>query len=103
MKLGILGALVVFAVPLAAAAQSPSPKQADLEDALRVRQFICNGIAQVRARGGSDYSAADLVQCLSQLDVQRTEYQQFVAAASGTQQAAATSPRKHPVLADAAR
>ena len=105
MKLGILGALVVFAIPLAAAAQSPAQKKADLEEALRVQQFICNGIVQVRARGGTDYSDGDLVQCLVLLESQRSEYARFVAGA-GAQATPAAAPRKavastHPTLADA--
>jgi hypothetical protein len=108
MKLGILGALVVLAVPLAAAAQSPAHKKADLEEALRVRQYICNGIAQVRARGGSEYSDGELAQCLARLAAQHVEYQQFMAAAASAQPAAAASSRKqlagiHPALAAADR
>jgi hypothetical protein len=77
MKFGVIGALVVV-LPISAMAQSTSQKQANLEDALRVRQLICNGIADVRARGG-DYSAHDMTQCVIALEAQRAEYAQFMA------------------------
>jgi hypothetical protein len=101
MKLGILGAAVVMALPLAAMAQSLPQKKTDLEDALRVQQFICNGIADVSARGGGDYASGDVVRCRVALDAQRAEYQSFMAqynaqvaatpAASHRSQAAATN------------
>jgi hypothetical protein len=79
MKLTIFGAVVALTLPLSAMAQSLPQKRADLEEALRVRQFICNGIADVNARGGSEYSADDLARCRSTLDAQRAEYQRFLA------------------------
>ncbi len=78
MKLGVLGAMVVLALPFSAMAQSLPQKKADLEEALRVKQFICRGIADVMMRGGVDYSAGDLARCRVALDAQRAEYGQFM-------------------------
>jgi hypothetical protein len=107
MKLGILGAAVVLALPLSAMAQSLPQKKADLEEALRVQQFICNGIADVSARGGSDYAGPDLVRCRVALEAQRAEYQRFMAEYSA-HPAPAPSPRSQvatnrTALADVAR
>lgn len=93
MRFGILGAAVVLALPLAAAAQSLPQKKADLEEALRVQQFICNGIADVTARGSGDYAANDLVECRVALEAQRAEYQSFMVRYNSAQTAAA--PTSH--------
>jgi len=97
MKFSVFSAGLVLALPLAAMAQSLPQKKADLEDALRVQQFICSGIADVGARGGSDYSAGDLVRCRAALEEQRAEYQRFMAAYAS----AANAP--HPQLATKSR
>jgi hypothetical protein len=81
MKFGIILGAVVVALPISAMAQSPAQKQADLAEALRLQQLICNGIADVRARGG-DYSDHDLAKCVIALEAQRAEYARFAAAAS---------------------
>ena len=78
MKFGIISAVVV-ALPMAAMAQSPTQKQADLAEALRVQQLICSGIADVRTRGG-DYSDHDLAKCVIALEAQRAEYARSMAA-----------------------
>jgi hypothetical protein len=108
MKLGILGAAVVLALPLSAMAQSLPQKKADLEEALRVQQFICNGIADVSARGGSGYAGPDLVRCRVALEAQRADYQRFMAEYSSAHPALAPSPRSQvatnrTALADVAR
>ena len=87
MKLGVISAIVI-AFPMTAMAQSPVQKQADLAEALRVQQLICNGIADVRARGG-DYSDHDLAKCVIALEAQRAEYARSLAA-----NAAPTAPRR---------
>src|ERR1700733_2870625 len=94
MKLGILSAIVVLAVPLVASAQSVPQKRAGLEEGLRVHRFICDGIAGLRSRGSSDYSAADLAQCLAQLDAQRVEYLQYMTAENQGQHIAAAAPHQ---------
>ena len=82
MKLAIFGA-IALALPLSAMAQSLPQKKADLEEALRVKQFICKGIADVSTRGGADYSSDELTRCRAALDAQRAEYQQFMAQYAG--------------------
>jgi hypothetical protein len=79
MRLSIIGAVVVLALPVAAGAESISQKQANLEEALRQRQLICSGMADVNARTGA-YSGHQLAQCLVTLEEQRTEYLRFLAA-----------------------
>jgi hypothetical protein len=78
MKWGIVSAIALLAVPVAAGAQSISQKQADLEEALRQRQLICSGMADVKSRTGT-YSDHQLAQCLIKLEEQRTEYTRFMA------------------------
>jgi hypothetical protein len=91
MKTGILSAAIVLSLPLAAMAQSVPQKKADLEEALRIRQFICSGMADVSARGGPDYSNVDLIRCRAALDAQRAEYQRFLAENSGALSNVATA------------
>jgi hypothetical protein len=79
MKLGFVGVFALLALPLPALAQLSDQKKADLEEALRVQTVICEGIADVSARGSADYKAHDLVQCLAMLDAQRADYQRFMA------------------------
>jgi hypothetical protein len=100
MKLGIIGAIVV-ALPFSAAmAQSPAQKQADLAEALRVQQVICNGIADVRARGG-DYTDHDLARCIMELASQRAEYVRSVAANASPPRRVTTQARVATTLAAA--
>jgi hypothetical protein len=79
MKWGIFGAIAVFALPLSAGAESISQKQANLEEALRQKQLICSGMADINARTGA-YSGHQLAQCLVTLEEQRAEYARFMAA-----------------------
>ena len=79
MRWGILGTVVLLALPAAAEAQSVSQKQAGLEEALRQRQLICSGMADINARTGT-YSDHQLAQCLIALEEQRAEYARFLAA-----------------------
>jgi hypothetical protein len=97
MKFSVFSAGLVLVLPIAAMAQSLPQKKADLEEALRVQQFICNGIADVGARGSSDFSSGDLVRCRAALEEQRAEYQRFMAEYAS----AANAP--HPQLAAKSR
>ena len=99
MKLGILGAALVLALPLSAMAQTLPQQKADLEEALRLKQFICNGIADVSARGAGDYASGDLARCREALGAQRAEYQAFMAQYASAQVATA----QRPVAATASR
>ncbi len=90
-KLAVFGAVVALALPLSAMAQSLPQKKASMEEALRLKQFICNGIADVAARGGTDYSSDELTRCRAALDAQRAEYQQFMAQYAGAPNAPAMS------------
>ncbi|HZK90928.1 MAG TPA: hypothetical protein VFC56_12345 [Stellaceae bacterium] len=104
MKLGILGAALVLALPLSAMAQTLPQQKADLEEALRLKQFICNGIADVSARGAGDYASGDLARCREALGAQRAEYQAFMAQYASAQVAAspAAAATSHTTFADAA-
>ena len=66
MRLGLYSAIALVALPLMANAQSASQNLAQLEKAVRVQQWICTGIADVRARGGL-YSPHQLALCLISL------------------------------------
>jgi hypothetical protein len=91
MRLGLYSAIALVALPLMANAQSASQNLAQLEKAVRVQQWICTGIADVRARGGL-YSPHQLALCLISLAEQKAQYERFLAG-DGVAAAASTSFR----------
>ena len=50
MRLGLYSAIALVALPLMANAQSASQNLAQLEKAVRVQQWICTGIDDVRRK-----------------------------------------------------
>ncbi|MBV9554708.1 MAG: hypothetical protein JO032_18145 [Alphaproteobacteria bacterium] len=89
MKSSVFGAAVALVVPLTAMAQALPQQKTYLEEALRVQQFICSGIADVGARGGAGYDGDDVVRCQAALQQQQAEYRRFMAQDPSTQAAAA--------------
>ncbi|HZK90771.1 MAG TPA: hypothetical protein VFC56_11535 [Stellaceae bacterium] len=90
MRGGIIAAIAVLAVPLAAHAEPDSKKQAALKEALRVQQLICDAMADVRARGG-DYADNNFSLCFIGLEAQRAEYLRVMTENSGPGRAAAAA------------
>ncbi|MBV8775642.1 MAG: hypothetical protein JO032_18140 [Alphaproteobacteria bacterium] len=78
-----LAAAALAMLPLAAPAIAGSPKQSDLEEALRQQQMICAGMMDINARTGN-YSGHQLAQCLITLESQRTDYQRLIGASAAS-------------------
>jgi hypothetical protein len=79
MRWAIAAAGIILALPLSAGAESGSQKAADLKEALRVQQLICNAMADVRARG-ANYSDNNFSLCFIDLEEQRAEYRRALSA-----------------------
>ncbi|MBV8778818.1 MAG: hypothetical protein JO032_02915 [Alphaproteobacteria bacterium] len=99
-KLAIIGALALLAIPLSVRADPQ--REAEIKEALRVQQLICNAMADVRARGAG-YADNNFSLCFIGLEELRAEYLQAADAGRVTAAAALAAARSGPARADGLR
>lgn len=91
----IIALTAILIAPVWAHAETVSQKQADLKEALRVQQLICDAMADIRARGGV-LTDNNFSLCFIDLEQQRAAYQRAIGENGGATAAAASASLRIP-------